>query len=476
MNLSKILPLTLLFTLVFGCTPKIIEETKKPEPPKPVTPAVDLKELSPCAKFSDAPSPDDAETNYVLYRDFLRANEMETAFEYWENVYKDAPAANGKVHYVYSDGIYFYEQFIREEQDSLKKLPYIEKVFELYDQLEKCFPKKANYVKARKGFDYYYTYKDKASKEEIFNLFKDVIDEDGVEAPYFIVNPFTALLVDMYSAEKVTMEESKHYHDKIYEIMEHGIANCKGQYCEAWEIIKEYAPLRLEYFETVKGFFDCEYFMDKYYHLYEENPEDCEVIVEVYSRLSWGGCDKAEERFKRLIQSANKLCRKEGTLELAWNEVRDAKYNDAIKLFKQALTEDKFASKKGEINLVIAKIYYAHLKNFSQARKFARAAAKEKANWGEPYILIGTLYASSGPLCGPGRGWDSQIVVWPAIDKWKYAKRIDPESAAAAQKLINRYAQYMPSKEDLHSRLLKAGQSFKVGCWIQETTTIRTSN
>ena len=99
-----------------------------------------------------------------------------------------------------------------------------------------------------------------------------------------------------------------------------------------------------------------------------------------------------------------------------------------------------------------------------------------KSGWGEPYLLIGKLYASSGPLCGPGRGWDSQIVTWPAIDKWEYAKSIDPASAKEANSLIARYKQYMPNKEDVFFRTLNVGQSFYVGCWIKETTKIRTSD
>jgi len=88
-------------------------------------------------------------------------------------------------------------------------------------------------------------------------------------------------------------------------------------------------------------------------------------------------------------------------------------------------------------------------------------------------LLIGRLYASSGPLCGPGRGWDSQVVVWPAIDKWRYAKRIDPTIAGEADNLINDYEKYMPSIDDIFQRTLSVGQKFRVGCWIQETTTIR---
>ncbi|MEL7163779.1 MAG: hypothetical protein AAFN92_23675, partial [Bacteroidota bacterium] len=112
--------------------------------------------------------------------------------------------------------------------------------------------------------------------------------------------------------------------------------------------------------------------------------------------------------------------------------------------------------------------------NFGQARKFARRAAEANPASGEPYMLIGPLYASSGPLCGPGTGFDSQIVTWPAIDKWQQAKRIQPDLAKEANKLIGRYTQYMPSKSDIFQRGIKEGDTFKVGCWIQENTRVRT--
>ena len=88
-------------------------------------------------------------------------------------------------------------------------------------------------------------------------------------------------------------------------------------------------------------------------------------------------------------------------------------------------------------------------------------------------MLIGKLYASSGPLCGPGRGWDSQVVTWPAIDKFSYAKSIDPSVAEEANKLIRDYRRYMPSKEDIFQRRLSKGDVFKVPCWIQEKTIVR---
>jgi len=131
--------------------------------------------------------------------------------------------------------------------------------------------------------------------------------------------------------------------------------------------------------------------------------------------------------------------------------------------------------KKFKYTMMVAKIYYGDIKNFSSSRKYARAASKLKPSSGEPALLIGKLYASSGPLCGPGTGWDSQIVTWPALDKFKEAKK-DPVVSAEAQEFIKTYQKYMPSKEDIFLRGIKTGTSFKVGCWIQEKTTVRTAD
>jgi len=88
-------------------------------------------------------------------------------------------------------------------------------------------------------------------------------------------------------------------------------------------------------------------------------------------------------------------------------------------------------------------------------------------------LLIGRLYASSGPRCGSGRGWNSQIVTWPAIDMWNKAKSVDASVTGEANKMIAKYRKFMPTKEDIFLRGLKEGQSFKIGCWINTKTVIR---
>jgi tetratricopeptide (TPR) repeat protein len=261
--------------------------------------------------------------------------------------------------------------------------------------------------------------------------------------------------------------------------LDKGLKECKGADCEPWKAVESYAPGRLEYFEQVRDFYDCDYYVGRYMPNFDEAPMDCDVIETTYTRLRWAKCDPESEAYVKVNAAYMENCYEPAPVAIGpgregYNCLQDNDYRCAIDKFTEAAEGTDDSEKKGKYYITVAKIYYSHLKNFRQARAFARKAAAAQSGWGEPYLLIGRLYASSGPLCGPGRGFDSQIVVWPAIDMWNRAKNVDSAAAAEANKFINRYTQYMPSREDVFQRGLKVGATFKVGCWIQESTIIRT--
>ncbi len=474
------LVLAALGLLLGNCSPKTAESASAESPaarqaPVSAATAPD-EELSPCPKFTDAPFPDQTETNYVLYRDFLRANDWDKAYELWQQVYEVAPAADGRRNTVMADGIRFYEHFMAQSEDPEQREEYINRIFDIYDQIANCYPE-GGYIAGRKAFDYYYKYKGRKTDMEIYQLFKESIDVGGLETPDFVLNPFTSLLVDLYFNDQISREEAHEYQEKVRDILANGLEECEGRACERWEIISEYAPNRLEAFETIRGFYDCEYYVDQYFPDFEAAPTDCDVIRTVYSRLKWGGCSEDHEHFQQLVAAGNEHCRVEAGSSViarqAYECLRNADYQCAIDGFTEASNSTDDNERKATYLMLVAKIYQTHLKNFPQSRQFALQAAEVRPDWGEPYIHIGRLYASSGPLCGPGRGWDSQVVVWPAIDMWNRAKSVDPSVAAEANQWINQYAQYMPDRSEIFQRTLQEGDSFRVECWIQETTRIR---
>lgn len=468
--------------LLAACSPKaggeITAATTSPAPAPSANSSNSQsdEQLSPCPKFSEAPNPDAITDDYVIYRNLIKTKEYDLAMPRWRRVYAVAPAADGKRNTVYLDGVVFYNELIKQYPD--RQAAYADTIQLLYAQARECYPSDG-FTAAMQGFDAYYTYPGSASPEEIYELFKESALKDGENLQYFIINPMSALLVEMHDTSYIDDAEAKQMTDLLLARLKKGLAECQGADCEAWQVIQDYAPNRLEYFESVKGFYDCQHFVNKYVPDFEANPTDCDVIQTILLRLRWAECSTDHPAYKEAEAAYNANCRQAvatsaGPAREGYDCLQNNNYRCAIEKFEQAAEETDDADRKGRYYLTVAKIYFSHLKNFSQARAAARKAAAAKPNWGEPYLLIGRLYASSGPLCGPGRGFDSQIVVWPAIDMWNRAKSVDPAAAAEANKMIAQYTQYMPNREDVFQRNLNVGDPFRVGCWIQETTIIRT--
>lgn len=472
--------LTVLMVLVssFSCTPKItviIEESEKAE-----NNDIDVVNTnSPCATFGDL-SPDDreqAENNYIFYKDLLKMKKYEDSYKHWIIAYTLAPSSNGRIKYQFDDGVAIYKEFYKNAETKEEKIAFMDSVMVVYDKRVECFGEDA-YVAGRKAFDMYYYFKEFSDTDTMLSLFKKHMDVKGAQADYFVINPFTKLLVDGIADSTITIKEGQKYANLLLKAVAYGVDNCVKD-CDAWKVVASYAPDRLESLEAIDGFYDCAYNMDKYYPLFLENPEDCETINMVYSRMLRGNCDPNDEHLIAVKAAKDLLCKKqvaEGPLRLGFDAYQSGKYSSAVKHFKDFIAATEDNEKKIKYNMVIAKIYYRDLKNYPKSRQFARAALAINPNLGEAYILIGKLYASSGPICGPGTGWDSQIVTWPAIDKWVKAKKVDSSVATEASNLISTYQKYMPSNEDVFFRPeINENDPFYVGCWIKEKTTVRTA-
>lgn len=466
--------------LLNSCSPQSAppaapEETAN-TPPPPTAPEG-------CRTFASTPDGDEATDQYVLYRDQMAIGDYDAAFPMWKYVYEKAPDADGQRNTVYTDGVRIYTHLFSQSKDTAEQRLFKDTVMAIYDASLSCYgktPRDRALVNGMKAFDAYYTFGAFIDQGETFRLFESAFDSLGREVPAFIFNPFTALLVDRFLAGDLMLEEAREWAALLPAL----IADRKSELTnrqwldEGWDIVEGYVPGRLEALEGEEGFFDCQYFQDKYLPEYRANPDDCEVLKLVYGRLRWGQCDPEAPVLMEMWQKMiNQECIviQQGTSASAEGKqcLQEGNYTCAVEKFKVAAEETDDAERKAQYYQLIAKIYYSGLKRYAPARTFAYKAAEQRPDWGEPWLLIGKLYASSGPLCGPGRGWDSQIVTWPAIDKWKYARSIDPEVRDEASRLITYYEQFMPTKEDIFLRTLKEGDSFRVGCWIQETTTIR---
>jgi len=477
MSTFRYLSLLFLIALIYSCSPAVTEpivtEAPKPAPtPEPKvsnTDCITLDDLSPSLRST-------TEDAFVIYRDQIRFKNYDRAASIWKEAFYTAPGANGRATYHFDDGVKIYDHFFKNATTRDRQANVVDTIMNIYDKRLECFEDDGS-VTAFRAFNAYYTYREYVDDDKIFAWFKEVLDRKGTEADYFIINPFSRMLYDNVLDEKISHEDASQIAYQIFDVIDHGMATCEGEYCDAWDVINEYSPNLLSGLEGIRYFYDCDYYMKRYFDQFLADSTDCDNVTEVYLKMVWAGCDPLDPKMARLKAAKEKECYvappPPGPLKLAYQALNEGRFTEAISYYDEYIEEVDDPEKKAEKLLLISKIYYAHIKNFPAARQYALKAAAQKSNWGDPYILIGKLYASSGPLCGPGRGWDSQIVTWPAIDKFNYAKKIDPSVAEEANKWIRQYEKYMPSMDDIFLREKKVGSSFTVGCWIQENTTIR---
>lgn len=478
--------LVMITLLVWACSPKTAKEAVVEEKPKTETPAPTPKPApereSKCPTFDDVADKDQAIEDYVLCKDEMKKKNYDVAFPLWEKVYANTPGADGRRNLVFMWGVEIYNDKFTKETDATKKKAHVSRVMELYDELSECYPKEKGFVYGRKAFDMYYNYPDFATQQEKYDLFKKSIDTEGMKTQPFVLNPFTALLRDQFDAKAISTSEAQKYTKLISDVLDNGLKTSKGRTLSDFQLVEGYTPFRLAEFESTKGFYDCNYYMNKYVKEYEENKTDCDVLIDIYSTLRWGNCPETDAKLREINAAYDNNCVEKVVVSPttptqptgpSCNDLlRGGQYQEAIDCLKGKYEASSDTERKAKYAYSIGQIYYSKFKKFSTARTWAEKASSHNSSWGKPYLLIGDMYASSGPICGPGRGWKSQIVIWPAMDMWEKAKR-DPQTSSKAQKQINKYRQYLPTKEDLFLQGVKEGDSYKIGCWINRNTRVR---
>ena len=153
---------------------------KKEKPPV-------IKDEGNCPTWAGKSFRDQAMENHVLYRQELEQKKYKSALEYWEKVFSVAPAADGQRDYQYSDGVKIYKGLLETENNAATKEAHINRIFELYELGMECYPAKATMYKGLKAYDLFYTFPGRESEENIYQIFKAVVDVKGEETPALLL-------------------------------------------------------------------------------------------------------------------------------------------------------------------------------------------------------------------------------------------------------------------------------------------------
>ena len=177
---------------------------------------------------------------------------------------------------------------------------------------------------------------------------------------------------------------------------------------------------------------------------------------------------KATENLHRLEPTANSA----KLMGIMYIKHKD--YNKAVEYLKQAISLYEDDMDRADAHYMLA-VVYAQIKQYLQGRSNCYETLKIRPNDGKAYILIGDMYQASAKDCG-ANDLTTKVAYWAAVDKYYKAKAVDPSVAEDANSKINTYSQYFPALETIFFYDLKKGDTYTVGCWINETTTVRTSD
>ncbi|MDR2511090.1 MAG: hypothetical protein LBC89_01205 [Bacteroidales bacterium] len=342
---------------------------------------------------------------------------------------------------------------------------YVDQLLEMWDVRATNFGEKGYclYKKARDMQIYR-----KKETNTIYNVFKEAMAACEEENDWKeLTTPFFYFESAM-NAEKdsiISKEEVLEAYDKASTILEELYTKNQGD----TNLIAAINQLDVAFLPYAS----CEEIIPIYEKKFEANKTSADFLRKVCKVLDKKECTNSELFFK----STEALHGVEPSAQTAYLM---AIMCDSKKMFNKVveyLTPETIVTMptnlaKERAYLLAAKAY-SSLNQYSKGRAAAYEALKINPNVGLAYILIGNMYAASAASCGDDPQVGKKAAYWVAVDKYMKAKTIDPNVAETADNLINTYRKHFPENNDIFMMGLKVGDTYTVGCWIQEATIIR---
>ncbi|HLN54294.1 MAG TPA: hypothetical protein VK212_11350 [Lentimicrobium sp.] len=397
-----------------------------------------------------------------LYREYYKIKLYSHAFPHWRWMFLNCPQGSQNI---YIDGIKILTSHIDTVKNVELKEKWIDTLLMVYDQRIKYYGREG-YVLGRKAIDAI-SYKPSAI-QEAFTWFGRSVELQGNQSDGAVLVYYLNTAVQLANTGKIDKSEVFMVYDKVLSIADYNISQSAGNEKEFanWNNIKSNIETIIEPLAS------CSDLVTIYEKKFKEFPNDTTLLINMTNILDKRNCTQEGDLFYRATGNLHKLKPSAqtaylmGKLSIQNNYIgRAAEYmEEAANLFKE--NTDKIRALYALVGI------YMTNRNFTLARSTANKIIQMNPNEGKAYILIGDMYAMSAGMCEED-DMNGKTVFWAAIDKYIKAKSVDSSVEQEANEKISQYARYYPPKQDLFFRDLQEGTSFTVGCWINETTTIR---
>lgn len=390
----------------------------------------------------------------------------------WRNVFINCPKAKQQT---YLDGVDIIPYvFLNDKKYEAQREAYIDTLVMVFDNRAMYYPNsktgsQIGEISGRKGLALQKWAPERT--QQIFEALKKAIDLDGENVNIGFVIPYFTQIIK--ASKENIVEESLilDEYDRLMSIVDAKLSAATEASDD--KTIESCNTNKAGLDALVEPYANCEDLIRIYTPKFEAEPENIDLLRKISNMLDKKNCDDSP-LYLDVAKNMHKIDPSPESAYLIGKKLLKTNQYAQARPYLVEATQSDNVERAAQAYKYLAQICVVN-KTFEQGRDYARKAAALNRNDGEPYIIIGTLYAESAKECGGGDSFYSKVAYWAAVDQFVKAKSIDPSIAEKANKYISAYSQNFPKVEDIFFHGFEEGQEYMVECWINEKTTVRAS-
>ena len=392
--------------------------------------------------------------------EFMKIDLPEYAYAAWRLLFEHCPDASLNI---YINGAKIYQKKVSEASDPKRKAELFDTLMLIYDRRIQYFGEEG-YVLGRKGMDIIRL--NEGEYEKAYTDFARSTELLGTETDLNVVTGLVQTGAVMFNSEKITANEFLNNYLIASEIIT--MKKAAGENPAKLMRVQKL----LDNVITGTRIGDCqaiESSLKDKVHSPDVEGEELKLCLDL---LTLSGCEGSQ-----FFSDVNeKLMEVAPDPDLAYQvakfNLKNENFEKAAEYLVKAIENEDDDQQKALYEYQLAVVKLTKLNSPIEAKNIAMSASAHKPGWGEPYFLIASALIDGIKNCDL-EAFDKQAVYWLAVDYCVKAKNTDSQVTSQANELIAQYRTYFPSVEETFFRSLKEGDSYRIGCWINETTTVK---
>ncbi|MDC0204167.1 hypothetical protein OAJ65_00055 [Flavobacteriales bacterium] len=396
--------------------------------------------------------------NLSMFREYYKQKNYADALNPWRWAYNNCPASSGNI---YKNGPKIIKERIKEDQTN--KDAYIDTLMMIFDQRIQYGFGEEGYILGLKGYELVIA--DKNRSAEAFEILKKGVSLVGNNSDFRTVYGYMKAVVNLEKSGAKTKSDVLSVYAIISEIIDYNIVNES-------KITKYF----IQYSEKIENLFaiyaNCDDLITLFTSKFDSNTKNIDFLKRVTKVLDNKKCTDSELFFNASSRQYDLEPSAASADQMSKMSIAKGKSSDAISYAKEAIEMEEDSSRKAKYYLALADAYRS-AGSFTYARNAVYSALEFRNDWGEAYMNLGNIYIAGASSCG--NDFEQKTVYWVAVDAFKKALHHE-DTKARASKSINIYSKYFPTTEICFFNGVDSGKSYMVSCWINKSTTARTSD